>query len=261
MRITSVADVFVIIFILCCAVIPVSGAEQITLKIAYDHSDSYPWTLENGSGIDFYHMNMVAKNLNYKIEYVPYPWKRCLHTLKNNRVDGVMVGSFKEERMKMGVFPMKNGTHDPDKRMHSSSYSLYVLKDSPLSFDGQKLVNLTGDIGIPLGYSIGEKLTNLGAKVTEFECMGRLFFTLAKGHLQGAVTLTSIGDHAIGRTPGLASKIKRIAAPLAEKPYYLILSHKLWNEQPELCRKLWEEVKKVRKSAEYQKAYNDFLGK
>ncbi|MBI9090915.1 MAG: transporter substrate-binding domain-containing protein [Desulfobacterium sp.] len=237
----------------------VSNAEQVTLKIAFDHSDSYPWTLKNRTGIDFYHINRVAKKLNCKIEYIAYPWKRCLHTLKNNKVDGVMVGSFKESRMEIGVYPMKNNSHDPDKRMHSSSYSLYVLKDSPLSFDGRKLVNLTGDIGIPRGYSIGEKLTQLGANVTEFESTDRIFLLLSKGRLQGAVTLTPIGDHAISKDPALASQIKKISTPLVEKPYYLILSHKLWNEQPELCNKLWAEVEKVRESDAYKKAYHDFL--
>ena len=241
---------------------PLFAADPTELTIATENADTYPWGMADGTGIDFAHVKLVAKNLGIQVKFVTYPWKRCLETLKANDVDAVFSGSFKKKRQEMGVYPMKGDTYDESKCLHSSSYSLYVLKDSKLSWDGNGFVGgLEGKIGCPAGYSIIEKVKGAGAEVHEVKTTAQLMQMLVAGRIQGVVTLTPQGDFELSKNADFESKIKKEEKPLVKKPYFLLFSHKMVKENPEFCKKFWDEIEKVRESDEYKKASEDFLNK
>lgn len=239
-----------------------SAAVGQTLKFATEDADSYPWTMKDGSGVNFDLINKAADNIGVKVEFVLYPWKRCLESLKNNTVDGAFSASYKKKRTEMGVYPTTaDGKPDASRQLHSSTYALYVQNGSDLSWDGEKFVNLTGKIGAPAGYSIIEKLKEKGATVAEVPSTDKLVKMLAIGRLQGVASLTTQVDYALKNDSAAAGKIKIVEPPLVEKPYYLMLSHKLVKENAALANKLWDEIRKVRESAEYKKMYDDFMNK
>ena len=240
----------------------ISTASSQSFKIAIEEADTYPWSMNDGSGVDRMLIQKAADIIGAQVEFVSYPWKRCLASLQNNSVDGIVSASYKAKRIKIGAYPMTaEGTPDASKRLHSSSYSLYVKNDSNLSWTGDNFINLTGKIGVPAGYSIIEKIKSKGATITEVSSTENLMKMLARGRITGVVTLTAQGEYALSKDSASASKIKLVTPPLVEKPYYLMLSHKLLQENATVAKKLWDTIQSIRDSDDYKKMYDTFMAK
>jgi polar amino acid transport system substrate-binding protein len=160
-----------------------------------------------------------------RVEYVPLPWKRCLSELKANTVDGAIGASFKPDRLEFGVYP---GGKSPDtnKRLYIERYVLVRRKFSPVQWNGRAFSNLDGAIGTQLGYSIGDMLQGMKLTVDD-----------------GSTTL-----------PELMQKLEVLQTPLAEKPYFLMLSHQLVDTAPALAAEVWAAIEQQRKSAPYRHA-------
>ena len=47
-------------------------------------------------------------------------------------------------------------------------------------------------------------------------------------------------------------RLEKLAPPLAEKPYYLILSHQFAAQNAALAQRIWDSVEAVRVSVEYR---------
>ena len=88
-----------VVFLLACQL----SVAQDVIKVAA--SDFPPYTIINGehiTGIDIVLVNTIAKKLNYRIEYLPCPWKRCLKLMKQGKIDllsGVYKRPEREEYM------------------------------------------------------------------------------------------------------------------------------------------------------------------
>lgn len=78
-------------------------------------------------------LNKVANKLELKIHFVQMPWKRCLHAVNTNKVDGTIDASFKIERLKIGVYPMKNNMLDQTKRNNTQQYSIFTIPQSNIT--------------------------------------------------------------------------------------------------------------------------------
>ncbi len=230
------------------------------LKIATENEDSFPW-LFDGTGVDIELVNLVGKNLGHNIEIVKMPWKRCLASLESNSVDAIFAASFKEKRLKFGVYPTADGKPDGSKQIHPGSYSLYVAKGSNLSWDGSSFNNLTGKIGAPAGYSIIDKLTANGAKVHEAKSTLLLMKMLANNRIAGAAALTPQGDRVLKGNPDLAAKIVKIEVPLVEKPYFLMFSHDMAKNKTSTMQAFYNEMEKVRNSDQYKQIYDNYMAK
>jgi hypothetical protein len=69
-------------------------AAKETVKLCFDNEDAYPSTLKNGTGLSFYLLNIVAKQLDVQMIYTPLPWKRCLKEVQA----GYMAASVLKQR-------------------------------------------------------------------------------------------------------------------------------------------------------------------
>lgn len=236
--------------------IAVSAGELI---VARENTVNFPWQLMDGMGADTYLIETAARNLGYAIEFKKVPWNRCLNQIANNNFDGCYSASFKPERMGFGVYPMADGKPDPAKRTHTESYSLYTLKSSPADWTGQTFKNLDGDVGAIYGYSVVDVLKENNASVFEGDDLDQLFKMLIAGNLSGVASLTSKADYYIQSNPDLQHVVRKVEVPLVKKHYYLMLSHKLAQDEPELAAALYDEIEKVRQSEDYQKYFSSLF--
>lgn len=95
--------------------------------------------------------NLVKKMGFADVEVEEVPWKRCLKLAEEGQVDIVYPASKKPDRE---VY-----LHYPKIPLHPVSYVFVTTKDAPQSWTSDKKVSsLPQPIGIPLGYSIAEKL-------------------------------------------------------------------------------------------------------
>ncbi len=228
--------------------------------LATDNTPGPPYIMGEGlkfnwnkPGLEIEIYKLVEKKLNIKISFRRFPWKRCLLYLKTGKVDGIFPASFKSERMKIGVYPTKNHRVDPGRKTRNNAYYLYKLKGSSLKLRDGKFIQLNGLIGAPLGWAIVSDLKEMGVRVFELSNPSHLLNGLVKGRLAGVACLETVLDAYIKEQPETYKQVVKVFPPLKEKPYYLMFSHQFVKKNPGLAEKIWDTIKKVKKSKEFQK--------
>lgn len=225
------------------------------LLLCAEDENSYPWLLRDGSGLNMLMVQRVGQRVGLAVKVELQPWKRCLQSLQENRVDGAFKASFKPERLKMGAYPMRGGQPDAARAMLDESYHLYRLKGSAVGWDGVQVSQLDGLVGAQAGFSIVDVLKRLGLPTdSSAKAPDALLAMLQRGRLGAVALQTSQGDFELGRKPELAASIERVGPPLLSQPYYLLLSHALVRRDPGLAERIWDAVAAVRESAEYRAA-------
>lgn len=251
---------------LACLVVAVATAtstvwaaeKPASLKLCYDNVDVYPWVVGN-KGLNLTMLNMVSQKAGVKFEYVPLPWKRCLDEMRAGHMDGAFAASFKPDRLALGVYPGGGDKPDASKMMMLDGYSLYRLKGSKADYDGKMVINVSGAVGAQRGYSIVDQLKAMPGVPVD-DGTGSADDTLRKlvaGRIGAAALQTLEGDNTIAQ-PEFAGKVEKVATPLVEKPYYLMLSKQFYGSYKDLANEIWQAVATVRESAEYKKQVTQF---
>lgn len=228
-----------------------------TLKFCHDNVDVYPWVVVGKGGLNLVHLKMVEQKLGLKFEMVSMPWARCLDEMRQGNMDGAFAASFKTDRLVSGSYPMAGDK--PDNRyMMMDGYSLYRLKGSNAGYDGKALTNVSGTFGAQQGYSIVDQLKGLGARVDDgARSADDNLRKLVAGRVQAVALQTLEGDNSIQQAE-FAGKVEKVAPPLVEKPYYLMLSKQFVAKYGGLSADIWNAVAAVRESAEYKKQVSQF---
>jgi len=253
------------IVLLALFVIP-SVYAQTNITLTYENVDSYPWSLKGGKGIDLILLKMVDEALpDVSFKYIEAPWKRCLNNIKTGKTEGCFTASFKEKRLQYGFYPglHDGGELDENLRLHASSYSLYVLKDSNIGVDGKlSITGLSGKVAVPSGYSIGGDLKNAGYKVdaTASKTVNN-FQKLLLGRVDTVAALTLNGNNILSKQKKYSDKIKVVEMPLVNKPYYLMLSKQFIAQNKALAEKIWKTIAKIRETKVFKDKAGAFLAK
>ncbi len=228
---------------------PVLAKETITL--CFERADVPPWRSIKGTGHNFNLLRQVEAKLGITFDYQSMPWKRCLAQVKANEVGGAFAVSFKPDRLEIGAYPGGNPP-DASRRLHIDRYMLLRRKGSQVEWDGKTLRKLDGQVGVQLGYSVGDFLRGLKVPVDEGS---QRSVELAQKLIAGRIGAAAMGGGdsiAIMRGP-LASQLELLPVPLIEKPYFLLLSHALVASNPKLAEQIWKTIEEVRNSPAYRK--------
>ncbi len=231
-----------------------SWAETPQLRFACGETTNFPdyFSLEEikdpqKPGAAIQAINLLAQKLNLNIVIKRTPWKRRLIELKAGELDGIFLGSYEKEREEFGLYPMKNGEIDTNRRFSTRTYVFYKLKNSPIEWDGKKLIHLSGSIGACRGYSIVEDLNKLGySKIEEVRDTLTLFKKLSLGRNSLCIDLEDKADYVLHKNPGLEDKIVKLATPFETKPYYLMLSKQFVQKNSELSERIWDALAQIR---------------
>ncbi len=234
-------------------------------KLIFCHEDqnAFPWVFAKdgkNQGLDISLLELVSDKLAIPIEFASLPWKRCLREVQDHKIHGAIAASFKAERLNMGRYPVTpKGNLDANRRLHTSSYSLYIPKTSDLGWNGETFINLDGLITIQSGFSIGDLLKKIDVDVIEFTNPVDNLRIVIEGRAAGAALHTDRVDSILMQQPKLAKKIKKYQVPILTKPYYVLLSFQLVREYPELSETIWDTIAEVRDSTEMAEIRNQFF--
>jgi polar amino acid transport system substrate-binding protein len=234
-----------------------------TITLTYENINSFPWHLTEEKGLDLILLKMVDNALPEVIfQYQQAPWKRCLNNIKNNISEGCFSTSFKKKRKAFGYYP-GGDTPKESQRIHSSSYSLYVLNQSNINVTGKLTISgLNGKVAAPAGYSIVKDLINMGYSVDAGAIStDRNFEKLLRGRVDAVAALTPNGNNILSKNKNYSDKIHIIKTPLISMPYYILFSKKFVNSNKAMSEKIWKTIEKVRESQEFKDAASDFISK
>lgn len=237
-----------------------------TFILAYESKSNPPYYFGDGPhlesetpGVTIEVLHRVAERLNIEFKFERMTWVRVLEAARANRVDGIFHGSFKPERMKLGVYPMTENQPDPTRQIMSQSYYLYKKKGAPIEWDGNKFHQITGPIGITHGYSITYDLTEMGIEYEESASQYIGLKKLQVDRVAGMVDLEGITDPKLQLHKHEFTDIVKVSPPVKSKPYYLIFSHQFYSENTELAEAIWQEIKAIRSSDEYGNISKKYL--
>ncbi|MBF0227113.1 MAG: transporter substrate-binding domain-containing protein [Desulfobacterales bacterium] len=240
----------------------VSESQTEKIILGFIDQDDFPMTMTNTTGLNFELLKLVEENLGIEFTFVMLPWKRCFFELQQNKINGLIGASFKEERMEYGSYPMTaDNKLDNSKRLYDASYSLYKLKGDNLSWNGTEFVNLNNrKIGSILGYSIVDTLKNLKVDVDDgAKTSKQNLDKMIKGRICASVLMTTDTDFVLKTNKSYSEKIEKVDLPVSAKPYFLMLSHQFVKEHPETAEKIWTKIKDLRDSKEYEDKKDAFF--
>lgn len=227
----------------------------ISFNICYENIPQPPYYYGTGEtiplekpGIYIEISKFLMENLELSVTHVRAPWKRCLSLLQKNTVDAVYGASFDESRLLYGRYPMKKGILDEERRLTTKSYSLYKNREATINWDGETLTNANTAIAAPLGYSIVPFLRERGAEV-ETRWTTELGLSLVSmGRISSFAAQDPAADALLKDDPSRYSNVVKIIPALQEKPYYMIISHKFYEQEPEISEAIWDNVARFRKN-------------
>ena len=243
-------------------------AQVVEFHVAYEDKDSADHTkstieIPEHPGIMVEMVRLIETRVpNLRITFSRKPWARCLVELERGAVDAIFSSSFKPERLKIGVYPMKDGKDDRRYRIDTKSYSLYKLSDAAGTWDGKRFDNLRQGVLAIRGYSIIDDLKKLGVAVKEVNRADDGFRMLLAGRADGFAHLTEFGDYVLKKSPEFAGIVK-VAPPIMTKDYYLQVSHQFYAKQPALVPVIWKTLAEIRQAelerleAKYLKQYSE----
>ncbi len=219
--------------------------------------------MPKSTGLSQEYIDNIEKSFNIKIIVDREPWIRCLKEMEKGNYDGVLNGSFKEDRLVYGAYPTtSDGKIDPSKATATASYYLYALKDNHnIKWDGKTLSGTSKPIMITLGYSIKKKL------VDEFKVIvvekniptAKQFDLMLGGEVDGVAGQELRTDYILKTNILFTSRIIKITPALESKPYFLLLSHQLMKSNPKLANGIWDNIKVTRDSKEFKDKMDKFI--
>lgn len=254
----------VIIILLCISVVFIVKLNsnlhaKTNIILACENTEQFPYFIGKSlkikkinPGITIEILQLVGKRLNINIVFQRYPWKRCLNNLKHNIVDGIFNSSFKKERLVMGKYPMKNGKVDKSRKIEVRKYIIYKHLKSKVTWDGKNLILPGNKISAVLGYSIISDLEKKGLTVIEGRNTLMNLLNVQNRNISATAELASSSKFIIQKHKSKLPDIVEVKPPLKVKPYYLMLSHKFVKSNPKLAKKIWNEIRNIRNSVDYQ---------
>jgi len=243
-----------------------TSATALDLRLAYQDTENEPYQLGSGSQIDARRpglavelMRLAALRAGLTPKFERLPWKRALEHLRSNAVDGVFGASFSTERQELGVYPMKDGQLDTQRRAYRNAYRLYALRDAQPQWDGRQLSNLSGPVGATRGYSVVAELRALGVTVDEGLSLRADFHKLQLGHIGALAALEPAADAWLDRHPDAARRIVKLSPPVSAKDYHLLLSKGFVQQHPQQAEAMWNAIAELRSGAEWERLLQRYL--
>ena len=178
--------------------------------------------------------------------------------IKLGFADGIINASYTEERAEYAAYPMKEGKHDPAKRLRGVTYSLYKNSNSSIEWDGRQITKVDGDIGAVKSFAVVKELQKIGIDVKEFQFELKLMKDLAIGKLKAVGMPDYIANAYIEKDPFLKTNIIQLQPPLKKKDYYLIFSKIFYREHQEMAKCIWDKMEEYTHSKEYRRLKQEF---
>lgn len=225
------------------------------IKLCYEDVPQRPWTLADGSGLNFVLLKAVAKRSEEQFDYTALPWKRCLAYVASGEMDGVVAAAYSAERSQWGAIAMQaNGQERPETRLYSDEFLVYVRKNSNVSWDGKAFHHLKGAVAIQAGYVVAERLREMKVELDQSgKSAEHGLRLLMAGSVEIAVLQSSQAGYLVRTDPRFRDKVEVLPQPFASVPLYLLMSRKTWAREPKRLEKIWQAIALEREADAYKK--------
>ncbi len=236
---------------------PAAAVEPV--RIVFDVFANPPLIIGNGTAIDpekpgltVELLRMASELANVPIELSRTPWQRGLYLIEAGQADAIFASSYVEDRLRFGVYPMRNGQPDTSRKLFDQSYRLYVRAGSGVGWDGKALTHLQAPVGATPGYAVVPVLRAMGVTVVEESSHIANLRKLAAGRIDAYAELDTHVRPLLQGNPLEFGSIVELSPPVLTKPYYLMFSKIFYARAPDVAERLWDAIAVVNDSPAYQ---------
>jgi polar amino acid transport system substrate-binding protein len=236
---------------------PASVVEPV--RIVYDIHDNAPLICGNGTEIDpvkpglsIELLRMASVRANIPITLARMPWERGLYLIQTGQADAIFASSYVPDRLRYGVYPMKNGQPDTSRKLFDQSYRLYVRAGSDVRWDGKTLTNLHAPVGATTGYAVVSLLRAMGVPVEEEMSHVADLHKLVAGRLDAYAELDTHIRPMLRNNKAEFGSIVELSPPLRTAAYYLMFSKISYARDPEVAERIWDAIAEANDSAAYR---------
>jgi polar amino acid transport system substrate-binding protein len=243
----------VLVVLLGGLALPASWATP--LNFCYEDAPQAPWTMPDGSGLNFELLRRAARLTGDQFVFHMRPWKRCMEETRNGQMDGMVGPSDSPERRLYSVPPLlPDGSANPEKAMYQDRVDVYLRVGSGASWDGKELHNPGGVVVAQRGYHIVDMLKERGQRVMDTpKSAEEGLRLLAAGTADVAVLQGRAAAEMVRNDPRFAGRIALARQPFVVFDFYLVVSRKTYEREPHRIEDIWRAIAQVRATPEYRK--------
>jgi polar amino acid transport system substrate-binding protein len=237
----------------CAVALPSTAREP--LRLCFEDVPQAPWTMPDGTGLNFELLNRAAKLAGERFVYRARPWTRCQEEARTGMVDGMIGVADSPERRGFSLPPLgANGQPDADKALYQDRVEVFVRRGSGAQWDGKQFTLAHGSVVAQRGYFVVDLLRQRGLKVHDtIKSSDEGLRMLAAGSADIAVLLSHDGAGMVQGDARFRDKIDVAKAPFVVFPFFLMIARKAYSADPARIEAIWNAVRAVRASAEYRK--------
>jgi polar amino acid transport system substrate-binding protein len=237
------------------------------VSLIFDTNENPPFIYGVGGTIDpdkpgfiIELLRAAADHAGVAISLTRAPWVRGLDMLQAGDVDGIFMSSYTEDRLRYGVYPMKDGQPDMARKLTDLSYWLFVRKGSGVTWDGKTLAGLTRPVGAITGYAVVSTLRSLGIAVQEDPIALRLLHKLEAGQIDGYAEFQPHIDDMVRSYPQVFPSIVKLEPAIRTTPYYLMFSKSFYAARPDDAEHLWDAIAWVNTQPDFRAMVREKYG-
>lgn len=231
-----------------------------SVKIILSTSKHPPHVMDEGvdinwdfPGISLELLRLTEKKLDLKFEYYKTDWNRGLYMIEQGDGDAIFPSSYKDERAKYALYPMKDNKPDPSQAIRNYAYWLYIRTDSDVTWDGQHIKNLKKPVAADKGNAIITDLKKEGHAVDDSSQDYVYMLEMLLNYRVGAIAgFDKAVDREIAKRPIYYKGVKKINIPLREKNGYLMFSKHFAKKHQDTMEQIWDMIRTIKASPEFE---------
>jgi polar amino acid transport system substrate-binding protein len=233
-----------------------ASADSAPLKFCYEDVPQHPWTMPDGTGLNFELLHRVEKSLGEEFTFHSMPWKRCQEEVRNGEMDGIIGAAENTERRRYLRFPAQpGGSLDITATLYEDQFNVYLREGGDGGWDGRNLTSPTHPVVVQSGYLvIAAMLHDHGIKTFDSikTAEDGLRF-LSEGMVDVAVLQSVEAEYLRREDSRFKNKIVLAPVPFAILPLFLGINHVSYEHDPKRIEAIWNEIRTVRNSPDYRK--------
>ena len=225
------------------------------LRLCFEDVPQAPWTMPDGSGLNFEMLRRIEKLTGEQFVFVARPWKRCMEETRAGLMDGLIGAADSPARREFALPPLTaDGRPDSAKAMYQDRVYVFLRSGSSASWDGATLFNPSRLVVAQRGYYVADLLRGRGYEVLDTAKSAEDGLrTLAAGTADVAVLQSHDAHEMVKDDPRFRGKVHVADKPFVVFDFHLMFGRKSYQGKRARIEAVWRAIPLVRADPSYQK--------
>ena len=231
------------------------SARAVPLVLCYENAPQAPWTMPDGTGLNFELLERIQTLTGERFVYAGKPWQRCLEEARAGVIDGLIGSADSPARREFSRPPLRaDGKPNPEKAMYQDRVNVFLRVGGAAGWDGHALRNPRGVVIAQRGYFVADLLRAHGQRVQDnVKSAEEGLRQLAADSADVAVLQGRVAEDLVHGDPRFHGRITMARMPYVVFPFFLMITHKTYAADPKRIEAIWSAIASARLDPAYRK--------